>query len=90
MGFQDKRPETISMKPRFTVCIDVLPDNRVEVRNFPNNYKAALEVMLGGVARVSAHFIQLAQAGQIDKNGNIEKPMIVPASQVQAPQFGKH
>ena len=82
-GFHKREPKhNVVMKPVMTICIDVLPDNRVEVRGFPNNYKLALKIMAGGMARVASHFIQKAHNGEMDDDGNIEKPMIQPASQM--------
>lgn len=65
-------------KPIREIKIQIFADNRVEVMGIPNNYHAAMDVMMGGMRRVANHFLAIAKDGKLDDKLNITKNPIVP------------
>jgi len=82
MGDNNGKIQNIAMKPKMTICIDVLQNNQVEIRGFPSNYNMAMEIMTVGIRRLHAYFVEQAKDGKIDDKGNLEKPMIQSVNQM--------
>lgn len=69
--------------PIAEVRIIVYPDNRIEVRGFPTNLIAAMNIMNAGATRVAQHFAIQAKEGNLDDNLNLEQSRIIkPKMQV--------
>lgn len=78
-----KAKEERRIGPIAEVKIIVYPDNRIEVRGFPMNLIAAMNIMNAGTARVAQHFAIQAKEGNLDENLNLEQSRIIkPKMQV--------
>ena len=60
------------------IIITLTQDGRVSVAGFPNNLHQAMGLIDAAKTAVVKHFIEKANAGNLDENGNINERIIKP------------